>query len=284
MPFPFDATLKDLVQRRTRDFEEALGLADPGQGKVLNVDLSTVSAASDVVLGYGQPPRSLVDLNFQASRSADLPARLLLYNALLHHRFRTPVHSLVVLLRPEADDPSLDGLVRYAGQRRGRLQFRYEVERLWRRPVELLLKGSPGTLPLAPLGRLAKGRPLEAQLSGVVRRIAERLINELPPNESKQLLTATFVLTGLRVSRERLPKLFEGVTAMRESSGYQIIFDEGRVEQAQNDLLLIGRTRFGAPRKEIEAAFKEVVDLDRLKRMMGRVVKAASWDDLLETR
>lgn len=284
MPFPFDATLKELVRRRTRDFEEALGLAHAGQGRVLNVDLSTVTAATDIVLGYGDPVRQVVDLNFQASRSSGLADRLLLYNALLRQRFGAPVHSLVVLLRPEADEPGLHGVVRYAGQRRGGLVFRYEVVRLWQRPVQSLLKGSPGTLPLAPLGRLGMERPKVEQLGRVVRRIEGRLFEELPASEAKLLLTAAFVLTGLRVSRQQLLKLFEGVHAMRESSGYQFILDEGRTVQAQQDLILLGRKRFGAPGKAIENALKGITDLDRLKRMMNRVLEASSWDELLETR
>lgn len=284
MPFPFDATLKALVQSRTRDFEEELGLSEAGRGRVLNVDLSTVTAATDIVLGYGEPVRFVVDLNFQASRAADLPARLLLYNGLLHHRFRAPVHSLVVLLRPEADDAGLNGVIRYTGQRRAGLVFRYEVVRLWLRPVRRLLSGAAGVLPLAPLGRLAKGQSLVEQMAAVVRHIDERLTRELSASEAKHLLTATFVLTGLRLSRERALELFEGVRAMRESSTYQYILEEGRTEEARKVVLRLGRKYLGAPRKAIQTAFEGITDLERLERMIDRAADASSWDDLLQTR
>ena len=52
MPLPFDATMKDIVQHYTHDYEEALHLGGPQPVTVLNVDLSTISAATDVVLGY----------------------------------------------------------------------------------------------------------------------------------------------------------------------------------------------------------------------------------------
>jgi hypothetical protein len=71
---------------------------------------------------------------------------------------------------------------------------------------------------------------------------------------------------------------------MKESTTYQYILDEGRIEQAQNDILLVGPTCFGTPRKEVQTTLKEITDLERMKRMMARVVKAASWEDLLETR
>lgn len=121
MPMPFDATLKHMLQKFTRDFEEQLSLVGPQPARVLNVDLSTVSAATDIVLGYGDPLIRLVDLNFQSSRDADLMRRLLMYHVLLHHQYGVPVHSVVILLRPAADDPALTGELRYqAILRRGR--------------------------------------------------------------------------------------------------------------------------------------------------------------------
>ena len=92
MPLPFDATLKDILQRFTHDFEEQLGIIGPQPAVLLNVDLSTISAATDFVLGYGDPLVRLVDLNFQSSRDADLIRRLLMYSALLHYRYGVPVH------------------------------------------------------------------------------------------------------------------------------------------------------------------------------------------------
>jgi predicted transposase YdaD len=58
----------------------------------------------------------------------------------------------------------------------------------------------------------------------------EREQAEAPGEEGPILLSAAFVLTGQRVSRERLIELFQGVRTMRESTAYQIILDEGRAE------------------------------------------------------
>jgi hypothetical protein len=87
MSLPFDATHKDFVRIYTKDFEDQLHVTGPGPSTVLNVDLSTISAATDVVLGHGDPLVEIIDLNFQASRDDRLSARVLVYNALLHHRF-----------------------------------------------------------------------------------------------------------------------------------------------------------------------------------------------------
>jgi hypothetical protein len=56
---PFDATLKDLVPDFVDDYDAQLGLREFEPLvplKSLNVDLSTVTAATDVALGQGDPP------------------------------------------------------------------------------------------------------------------------------------------------------------------------------------------------------------------------------------
>src|SRR5437870_7809268 len=128
MPLPFDATLKDLVQHFLHDYEVQMGLSDLGPLTPLNVDLSTITAATDIALGHGDPPDRVVDLNFQSGPDEELAPRVLLYNALLHHRFRVPVHSVLVLLRPVADHVQLTGKLRYEGRRRkSKMEFIYEV-------------------------------------------------------------------------------------------------------------------------------------------------------------
>jgi len=64
MPMPFDATLKDLVQSFVHDYEVLMGLSDFSPLTPLNVDLSTLTAATDVALGHGDPPDQVVDINF----------------------------------------------------------------------------------------------------------------------------------------------------------------------------------------------------------------------------
>jgi hypothetical protein len=54
---------------------------------------------------------------------------------------------------------------------RGGMEFGYEVVRLWERPAEELLAADLGVAPLAMLGRLPEGLPLEEGLAAVARRI-----------------------------------------------------------------------------------------------------------------
>src|SRR5687768_4449475 len=135
MPLPFDATLKDLVRQYTTAYERALHLGGKRPARVLNVDLSTVSAATDIVLAHGDPLEHITDLNFQSGPDAFLDERLLLYHVLLRHEFHVPVHSVAVLLRPAADwhaGIGSSGRLKYHVHRlRGKMDFTFEIVRLW---------------------------------------------------------------------------------------------------------------------------------------------------------
>lgn len=94
MSFPYDATLKDLAAVSPRGLLSAFDTVPPGPVKLLNVDLSTVTTAADVVFGLGEPLNEIVHLDFQSSASATKHFDIVVYNALLHRQYRVPVHSI----------------------------------------------------------------------------------------------------------------------------------------------------------------------------------------------
>src|SRR5580692_5048477 len=102
MTKPFDATLKDLGQDCPAAFLAEFDAPPTEPVSVLNVDLSTVTTAADLVVGLGQPLREVVHIEFQASADAHLHRDTLAYHALLHRRLNVPVQSIVILLRPKA--------------------------------------------------------------------------------------------------------------------------------------------------------------------------------------
>lgn len=288
MPHPFDATLKDLVRRYPDDFKRLLGLKTPGKAHALNVDLAIVSAATDVVLGIGEPPTVVVDLNFQASRDRQLASRLHLYNALLHNQLQVPVQSTVVLLRREADDPALTGKLRYhVALRRGRVYFEFEVVRLWRQPVKRFLTGPLGGLPLAVLAQMPGGASPQRALPKVLHDIEARVARNLPPPQIADLWAAAFVLSGLRLPRTQAVGIFKGVLAMKESTTYQYILEEGKKEGVldgvRETLISVGEDRFGKPPAAVLKTLRSIDDRDRLRRMSKKLLHARSWQELLDT-
>ena len=74
---------------------------------------------------------------------------------------------------------------------------------------------------------------------------------------------------------------------MHESDTYLAILEEGMekgMEKAtREDILLFGEERFGPAEESVKAQLNTITDLDRLKRMVRRTAKAASWQEVLET-
>ncbi|MGH7137390.1 MAG: hypothetical protein ACREHD_16725 [Pirellulales bacterium] len=177
----------------------------------------------------------------------------------------------------------MSGILDYTARPgRGRMRFEYEVVRLWERPAEELLAGDVGVAPLAVLGRLPEGMPLEDAIAAVAQRVVERLIKE-PPDRAKKLLTEALLLTGLRVKRDAAARIFRGVQMMEESDTFLMIIDRGQEKRAKRDILLVGEERLGPADDAMKAELENVSDLERLDRMVLRAVKATNWREILDT-
>jgi hypothetical protein len=284
MSMPFDATLKDLGRDYPADFLAAFDRPPARPFVLLNVDLSTVTTAADLVVGLGDPVEKIVHIDFQSSAAAWKHADVLVYNTLLYAEYHVPVHSIVVLLRPQAAHANLNGAVRYsAGPGCSSMDFTYGLVRLWEKPAADLLAGALGTTPLAMLGALPAGVELADGLTAVAQQLIERLEREAGHEQKRKLLTSAFVLTGLRVQRDVAREIFRGVHAMRDSDTYLAILDEGREEQLKEDILRLGRKRLGPPEEGAIATLKGIADLERLRRLLDRLLDATTWQDLLDT-
>src|SRR6266853_1124344 len=143
------------------------------------------------------------------------------------HHYHVPVHTIVLLLRPEAAHANMNGVIDYAPRpERGSMNFAYEVVRLWERHAEELLAAD---------------------------RVAERVTAEAPPERAKKLLTDAYLLTGLRIRRDAATRIFRGVRVMHESDTYLAILDEGHEKRAKKDILLVGEERLGPSDESVKA-------------------------------
>ena len=100
-------------------------------------------------------------------------------------------------------------------------------------------------------------------------------------------MTATFVLAGMRVEKEYLRELFDGVQIMLESTAFDYFVEEG---EKRGQLLLAlrllkkqGANRLGSPEESTVVALKEIDDLERLLRMIDAIPVVTSWNELLQT-
>jgi len=282
-PRPFDVATKRLIADDPKGWLSWVGLTVDGPVHPLESDVSTVLADVDKVFRVEAASPWMAHLEVQVSHDPRLPSRLLQYYALLHHRYRCPVESTIVLLRPEADGPELTGrLDQYGVTGDLTVSFWYRVVRIWERPVDELLSGGIGVLPLAPLADVERAR-----LPEIVRRIDERFAEEVSPSDVGDLWSATMVLLGLRYDSNEAKQLLQGARGMRESSTYQAILEEGRVEgrvvQARRDVLELGTEKFGPPDAAVVEWLDRIDDPDTLGRLLRGVLRASTWEDLLGT-
>ncbi|HVS36376.1 MAG TPA: hypothetical protein VMS17_12490 [Gemmataceae bacterium] len=286
MSKPYDATLKAMLEASPADWPRLAGFR-VGRAEVIDADVSTVTAATDKVLRLSGGLDVVMHFEFQAGPDTGLPQRVHTYNALLEDRHGQPVHSVVVLLRPEADLRSITG--QYEQQLPGAAEpyliFRYQVIRVWQLPPGPLLAGGVGTLPLAPIGAV-----MEADLPGMIDRLKERLAAPRLRKAAGVLWTAVDVLMGLRYDRALVEKLLRGVRGMEESVTYQAIIEKGvakgvakgRLEGARRILLLSGEEEFGAPPSpRARAAIEAINSLEQLEQLTRRMRHVGGWDELL---
>jgi len=165
----------------------------------------------------------LAHIEFQTGADSRMDERTLRYNVLADYRFKAPVESVVILLRREADRSAITGRV----QRYGRggelyLDFRYRVVQVWQIPVDQVLPGPLGVLPIAPLADVA-----ESTLPEVIRQMDARIRAEASAADAEEIWTSVFLLMGMRYPAATAIGLLKGAIRMEESTTYQLILREG---------------------------------------------------------
>jgi hypothetical protein len=152
--------------------------------------------------------------------------------------------------------------------------------RIWERSVEEILAGGLATLPLAPIAKVAP-----ADLPELIRRMEQRIDSEATQAEAAELWVAAFLLMGLIYPQDFTKPLFQGIRAMKESSSYQAILDEGRAEgetrEAIKLLKKLGTRRFGPPDHSVLAAIEAITDLERFEFLLERLLEVSTWEELL---
>ncbi len=291
---PFDVTMKNLVERSPSAWLRFVGvystdaeLLEDEDIASLDTDLTTVTTTCDKVFRVSSPSPFLLHIEFE-SEGRNVPARVHRYGVLLDYKYDPPVQSVVVLLRPEADRPEITGRVeRFRSDGRRYLYFEYDVVRVWEIPVEQILEGEIGILPLAPISAVS-----EADLPAVLRRMEERVDVELVSDERDDFWTCTYLMMGLRYNREKSVNLLKGVVHMTNSTTYMAILEEGeargvalgeingRLLEGRRLILRQGRKRFGAPSAEILAQVASVKTVDELEILAERLLDVENWQDL----
>jgi predicted transposase YdaD len=283
---PYDATSKDLIETDPAGWVTFLGCpVAPSAVRLVDADVSTVTTDADKVIRVDGPAPWLLHLDIQTSWEEAMDRRVLRYNALLHQRHALPVASVVVILRSAASMSALTGVLPVRPPVGPGWEFRYEVVRVWDRPAADFLSGPLGLLPLAPLAKLQP-----PDLPAVVAAMRARIDGQPDRPLAAKLWAASYVLMGLRYDRALIDNLLSGVMQMEESVTYQAILsrgmqqgiEQGQIDEARATLLRLGRTKFGPPTAEQEAAVNAITDLARLRALSEKLLDVSTWDELLK--
>lgn len=286
MPHTFDATLKNL----SRDYPRAFVSLCHGRTDlplvILNTDLSAVSTSVDFVASLGDPIEEVVHIEFQSGNDANKPFDMHVANALLYRSNRVPVRSILMLLRPQAMHRNMSGAINYATtDQQSKMEFVYQLVKLWEIPADDFIDGDLGLTPLAPLGKLPEKLTKDEGLASVIHRVVDRLLRESQSNQQKELLVATYLLSGLIITPEKAQELFKGAKAMQESSTYMAILEEGiekgKAEMLMETILRLGTKRLGKPTPEIEKRLQRIRSRKRLEELTDKILDAKSWDELM---
>lgn len=292
----YDASLNHLIDLRPAEwagFFAARAGIPAGPVEVLDTDLSSTFQADKLLRVNGPTPAAL-HLEFEVSGRLGIPERLLRYNVAARGVLGPlPVHSVIILLRSEANATDLTGLFEVAGaDGRPYLTFRYTVVRVWQESAESLFAAGPSLAPLALLTNEAA-----ADLDAAIDRFGQQLRSDPAAGTLRSdLVSLSYFLGGLRYPGPQFARLIMSLkNILEESSTYQMTLNEGRakglvqgkaegaLETGRNYLLIQGRKRFGAPAADREAALAAITDPARLERMAERILDATGWDDLLAT-
>jgi predicted transposase YdaD len=282
----FDVSAKELVWDDPGAWLDRLGIGPAGPVEVIDSDITALTAAADKVIRVRGPEPYLVNIELQSSHQMDLAETIWFRQAALFHRHRMPVLTVLVLLRREANSPSLTGSFEI-NMPDGWLtnRYNYRVVRLWAEDPSPYLTAGVNLVPLAPLANVA-----EVELPRLVELMAARINSESRPRSAK-LWTATYLLMGLCYSEELISRLLEGVQDMQESTTYQAILregrneglTEGRIKEARRLLLRQGTKRLGEPDAASAAALEAIQDIDRLEVLHDRAFDPGirDWTELL---
>ena len=263
--------------------------------RVIDADVSTVTAAADKVSWVDETLPWLMHLELQAGPDMDVLDRTHLYSTVLRRRHRVPVRARLScygarLIRRDSREYWNIWTQPATGNGVGVIRW----SAVWQLPVESLLTGGLGLLPLALITDEAKNR-----LPEVVRRMDERLAAEVAPDKRKTLWAAAYFLMGLRHPPGMAAELLKGVREMEESSTYQWVIEKGMqkgiekgIEKGskkgskkvlKETLIDLGAIRFGRPDATALTVLNSVDDMERLTRLRHRLLDAADWNDLLAT-
>jgi predicted transposase YdaD len=276
----YDATFKILVDHSPEDWAEfvfgsTIGLASP-----VDTSLHATKEVVDRLLRVESLGREfIIHIEFHAGHSGNaIPNRLFYYNTAVMKRYSLTTLSCVLILRREADSPSISGgFVRSIEPFGDIHSFRYHPIRLWKEPLDRFL--IPGSS-LAVAGVLADfGERTLEDAGAEIRRCIDEVSD---PERREDMLYHLVVLAGMRFNRSQAESIFGRNVSVLEkySVTLQYFIREGEERGQRNLLLASARQLFGTPTQQIIEKVNEATS-EKLLTWTVRLRTAQSWNELI---
>jgi hypothetical protein len=222
----------------------------------------------------------ILHAELQARHYEDVPARVLLYQALLHQRHRLPVVSVVVYLTPDPPPRPVPRGLCFAAGERSALDLRYLVFCPWEETIDVAeVQRHPA---LAPLAALTPGITA-ADLPALQTAIEDAA---LPAAERSDLLAITYLLAGRRFPADLLTFMLRSGT-MEDSSTFQYLTsvarEEGREQGLAEAIVALVAARLGSAPHDLETRLR-ALDRDALRvllRSLAGALDRAAFEALL---
>ncbi|NOT59139.1 MAG: hypothetical protein HOP19_02820 [Acidobacteria bacterium] len=244
---------------------QLIGALPPGATvKPLAREISAPMLAADQPYEVTSPTEHFIaHVEAQTRWDKDVPTRVVEYKVLFWLNRHLPVHSYVLVLTPRgmpAEVPTSHTIATPGLS----LSGSFTVVKVWELPAaEAWATGSPNLLPFIPL--MAGGEALLENCARALGKVRRR--------QRREALAMHFVVMGgLRYNRENLFDLVGRLTmipiqALRESSVYQFILEEGREEGERKRLTNVLRrlTQKHFPGVELTEEIEHVHDLTALE-------------------
>jgi len=276
----YDATFKVLVDHSPGDWARYLFASTVELAAPVDTTLHATKEVVDRLIRVSHSGSDFIlHVEFHAGHSGNaIPSRLFHYNAAVMKRHALTTLSCVLILRKEADSPSIiGGFVRSIEPFGDIHSFRYHPIRLWKEPFDRFL--IPGSS-LAVAGVLADFGERTLEEAGAEIRMCIDEVSD--PERREDMLYHLVVLAGMRFNRSQAESIFGRDVSVLEkySVTLQYFIREGE-ERGQRNLLLasVGPV-FGAPPQDVIDKVNAATS-EKLLIWSTRLRTAQSWTELI---
>ena len=272
----YDATFKILVDHSPGDWARYLFAGAVEVAVPVDTSLHETKEVVDRLLRVEHSGcEVIIHVEFHAGHSGNMiPNRLFQYNAAVMKRYAMTALSCVLILRSEADSPSISGRFVRTIEPFGDIHsFRYQPIRLWKEPLERFLIPSSS---LAVAGVLADFGELSLEEAGAEIR---RCIDEVSdPGRREDMLYHLVVLAGMRFNRSQAESIFGRNVSVLEKYSVTLQYFIRRAEARL--LLATAEPVFGDPPQHILEKVNEA-NSEKLLDWSRRLRTAQSWTELI---